>query len=479
MPPSAGNWQSLDLETDPVRGDPSQVREVATRLLREAQLADQLANELTSIAAGSGDLQMEGDYASGFRNVLERLPAGSASLSEAYLECGRALSAYADTLEQAKARSAAALSRGIEAADRYRMALQQLEYLEGIPDPSVQAEAAQIRSYARQAEEERQLSREAALFAGQIDEKAESQCAQAIRSAAPEKIVHTPVELRPQLSIEQRKKILAEQIWRANNDQTWFSKYYRSDGHRLDVTAKYKGVELPILAKGRDGRWIPKNDLPSGPPAIRLNPSALNRSSVSPKHIAHLDKVAKNRRVAIDLSNREREFKKNPTAKAKRDLNNAKQAYLKQLGDRPNNSSIHEQLGEDATTYHVIPEKFPGAKLVALPKTSNGANMFDKLYRLDDGSYLIAEAKAPTSDLLWRKGAGPVQNLMVQQGTREYIQTIIAEMRYRASRSPEDGRLAMELAKALNERKLYYVLVRANENTGSYAGAILEHFKIY
>lgn len=207
MPSSTGNWQSLDLEDDPVRGDPSQVREVATRLLREAQLGDQLANELTSIAAGSGDLQMEGDYAPGFHNVLERLPAGSASLSEAYLECGRALSAYADTLEQTKARSAAALSEGTQADEQYQMVLRQFytvsqaipspggvwrglneqsaAYLSQNQDPAVQAQAIRLGSFGRQAEEERQNARNAAMSAGQMNEEAEARCAQAIQAASP------------------------------------------------------------------------------------------------------------------------------------------------------------------------------------------------------------------------------------------------------------------------------------------------------
>ncbi|MDI9889347.1 hypothetical protein QMZ92_34800 [Streptomyces sp. HNM0645] len=64
------------------------------------------------------------------------------------------------------------------------------------------------------------------------------------------------------------------------------------------------------------------------------------------------------------------------------------------------------------------------------------------------------------------------------QGTKEYVQTIIAQMQSRAGRSPADGRIALELLKAMKAKKLQYVLVKANENTGSYAGAVLEHFKI-
>ncbi|MEV6963108.1 hypothetical protein AB0M97_28895, partial [Streptomyces sp. NPDC051207] len=281
------------------------------------------------------------------------------------------------------------------------------------------------------------------------------------------------------LTPEQRKQILEEQIWRANNDPDWFKQYYRSDGHRLDVKVKENGVELPVLAKDRNGNWVSRHSLPSGPSEIRLNPTTLDRGSVAAQHIDHLDQVAKDRRVAVDLTNAERAFEKNPSAATQQALENAQEAYSKQCGDAPNNSSLSERLGEDAAEYHVIPEKFPNAELIELPKTPNGANMFDQLYRLEDGSYLVVEAKAPKSDLLWRQGAGDASGMMVKQGTKEYVQTIIAEMQSRATRSPKDGAMALELMKALKQEKLQYVMVKAGENTGSYAGATLEHFKIY
>jgi hypothetical protein len=280
------------------------------------------------------------------------------------------------------------------------------------------------------------------------------------------------------LTPEQRKQILDEQIWKANNDKNWFEKYYRSDGHRLDVKATENGVELPVLAKDANGKWVSKHDLPSGTSEVRLNPEALHRNSVRAEHIDHLDQVAKDRRVSVDLSSAERAFKDHPDVDAaQRALGDAQEAYSRQLGDQPNNSSIAERLGEDAARFHVVPKHFPEAEWIPLPKTSNGANMFDQLYKLGDG-YLIVEAKAPKGDLLWRQGAGPARGIMVKQGTREYVQTIIEEMQQRAGRSPRDGLLALRLLDALENHKLQYVMVKASENPGSYAGATLEHFKI-
>ncbi len=103
--------------------------------------------------------------------------------------------------------------------------------------------------------------------------------------------------------------------------------------------------------------------------------------------------------------------------------------------------------------------------------------MFDQVYKLgDDGSYLIVEAKAPSADLGWRKGAGPYEGMLVKQGTKEYLFTILEKM---WARGGQDAKIANALEEALESRKLQYVLVKAQDNTGSYTGAVLEHFKIY
>ncbi|WP_326817533.1 hypothetical protein OIE61_22525 [Streptomyces sp. NBC_01762] len=290
-----------------------------------------------------------------------------------------------------------------------------------------------------------------------------------------------------ELTPAERKQIQDEHIRKANDpDRTWFEKYYDSRGHRLDKSTKESGVELPILAKDSNGNWISKYDLPHGPSEIRFDETPLKRESASPGALAHLDDVAKSRKVSMDLTHAEKTFEKNPSAAAQEALDQAQEAYAKQLGETPNNSSISERLGEDAAAYHVVPEKFPDAQHVPLPKTPNGANMFDQLYKRGDGSYLIVEAKAPSARLDWRQGGGAADGMMVKQGTKEYVQTIIAEMQSRSTQSVTDsagrtvtnGQLALELMKALDSQKLEYVLVKANDSTGTYAGAMLEHFKI-
>jgi ribosome biogenesis GTPase A len=66
----------------------------------------------------------------------------------------------------------------------------------------------------------------------------------------------------------------------------------------------------------------------------------------------------------------------------------------------------------------------------------------------------------------------------VSQGTIEYFNDILREMRTRGRDNPNELRLANELKKALKAGKLDYVLVKGNPNTGKYAGYTMQKFDI-
>lgn len=284
-----------------------------------------------------------------------------------------------------------------------------------------------------------------------------------------------------ELTAAERKKLQDKHVWLANNDPEWRDKYYRaSDGHRWDKTVKVDGVELPILKKGPNGGFVAKYDLPHGPSEVKHGRTPLKPDSADPAHLPKLNEAAKNSRVSVDLTNAEREFKENPSIENKDVLEAAQKAYRDQLGDVPNNSKHSEKLGEKASRYHVIPELFKdrNPEWVRLPKTPNGANMLDDLYKLgNDGHYLVVEQKGPKANLNPpRLGAGLAANMMVKQGTKPYLQTIFHEMWKRGGR---DRQLADALFDALEDGKLEYVLVKGKESGGSYDGAVLEHFKVY
>lgn len=276
-------------------------------------------------------------------------------------------------------------------------------------------------------------------------------------------------------AVDHHKHIQDEMVWKANNDPVWYSGNYISDGRRRSEATTENGVTLPQLARDNENHWISKSKLPSAPGA-KLSPAkSVGPESVSDgKRSGFLDKVADHRKTSVDLTNAERKFQKDQTAANGQSRDKALQHYRKELGIKPNNSSIPERLGESAARYHIIPAEFEGARWISLPKTPNGADMFDQLYRLKDGKLLIVEAKAPSSGLGWRQGKGAHKNKMVQQGTREYVETIIEAMKERAAKSPRDGKLAQSLQDALDHGKLRYVLVKAKDGGSSYAGGTLQ-----
>jgi hypothetical protein len=129
-------------------------------------------------------------------------------------------------------------------------------------------------------------------------------------------------------------------------------------------------------------------------------------------------------------------------------------------------------------------------KAIDLPKTPNGANMFDAAFELRGNGRLVVEAKAPSGQLDWRHGKsdpeapsragsgddGGAQGMRVKQGTRVYLRTIFAEMTARGGR---DAEIAADLRQALKEGRLEYVLVKARDDVnGSYAGVDVESFKV-
>ncbi|MEU7100934.1 hypothetical protein AB0A66_21765 [Streptomyces longwoodensis] len=291
------------------------------------------------------------------------------------------------------------------------------------------------------------------------------------------------------ISAEERARIQQEHVWKANNDPDWFREHYNDIGRRRSAERIVDDVTLPQLTKDANGNWIASHDLPHGPSETRFNPSHLGPETAPGHSRPHLDEAARNRRLSVDLLNAENKFEKTPSPENAEALQKAQAAYDKHLAGVPNNSKLSEQLGEAAARHHVIPKEFPNAEYVDLPKTPNGANMFDDLYKLgDDGEYLIVEEKAPAGDLDWRHGKadpdplnpaahdGGAQGMRVKQGTRPYIRTILAEMTKRGGR---DAEIAADLRAALREGKLKYVLVKASDNSGySYAGATIEHLKI-
>lgn len=200
------DWYVLDLPGDPVPGDPAGTRDLANRLLREAELAESNTSRLRAVAAGEGDLRMAGDYAPKFRQVLGELPDELTKLSRAYRGAGEALSAFAGSLEDTRTRAAGALRKGTDAYHTYQGAVREVRALlppdrqyavsSGLSlnqhtidaatvglDEGVRQQIRVAVQRARYAEDDRDRARKLAQDAARLRGEAETQTVQRIHDA--------------------------------------------------------------------------------------------------------------------------------------------------------------------------------------------------------------------------------------------------------------------------------------------------------
>ncbi|MFJ9039063.1 hypothetical protein ACIRF8_21015 [Streptomyces sp. NPDC102406] len=275
---------------------------------------------------------------------------------------------------------------------------------------------------------------------------------------------------------EEQRAVTEEQVKKANEDPVWRLEHYYEDGRRRSIYGKDEnGDYLPQLKERPGGGWIAADDAPMGPPErYRLGTVKLDPASVAPVYRGDLDDIARLHHAHSELNSAEKAFDTNPGPDTAHALHEAKKAF----GEHPRNSRIGEELGEKSAALHAVPEIFPEAKLIELPKTPTGAHQFDQLYRLDhDQGLLIVEAKAPDGKLGWRWGEATDAGRKVKQGTVEYVKTIAELMEARGGKEAE---IAAEIKRALRRKQgLQYILVQTAHHTGTYPGADVKYFKIF
>ncbi|MGP3926321.1 DUF6531 domain-containing protein [Streptomyces sp. 8N616] len=109
------DWHVLDLESDPVPGDPDRVKGLARRL---HDFADDVGDALRQIKGMAGDdalLRWAGKSADAFTAEFEDVPKNLRKLKKSYDMAGDALAAYWPELEKAQDDSRRALEKGREA----------------------------------------------------------------------------------------------------------------------------------------------------------------------------------------------------------------------------------------------------------------------------------------------------------------------------------------------------------------------------
>ncbi|MDT0570911.1 hypothetical protein RM704_26205 [Streptomyces sp. DSM 3412] len=283
------------------------------------------------------------------------------------------------------------------------------------------------------------------------------------------------------------RAVMQRHVDLANSDPRWFKDHYRSNGYRRSASAEVFGQRLPILVRdpADPTKWMSKSDLPPAIQARYMDPNphrAGVRTSVESGVLKRLDEWAASRRDAIvadkaaenTLTAAEKEYLKHRTAEAEAAMDAAEAAHSPLHGDMLKQSEL---FGERVAEHHAIPERYPGARRV-----DNGAfgnNRFDQIYEKPGGGYVVVEAKGSTTAKIGERTSHLGNR--VQQGTREYFETILKEMDKRADRAKDhaEADLASKLRIALAIGKVDYVLVKADATPGGkYAGYEMQQFDI-
>ncbi|WP_406401072.1 hypothetical protein [Streptomyces uncialis] len=277
----------------------------------------------------------------------------------------------------------------------------------------------------------------------------------------------------------ERQAIMDHQVARANDpSDTYFKDFYQKNGYRKDAEAPDEfGLVPPQLLKGPNG-WFPADRVPHALPPSYLDSAPVERGAqhATPEARAQLNDLARERRQAIADDRVPHQNHTDASRALKRDSENVilKEELLRaqeaHRGPHARLTDASEAYGEGIARHHAIPERYPGAAEQKLHGPKSGNHQFDQVYKQGD-RYIVVEAKSHVDTAL---GSRRIDNVRHPQGSRKYFTDILREMQERSG----DKALAKELAAALKEGRVDYVLVKGLDNNGSYAGYAMREFDI-
>ncbi|MFH8516764.1 hypothetical protein ACH4CE_16910 [Streptomyces gelaticus] len=287
-----------------------------------------------------------------------------------------------------------------------------------------------------------------------------------------------PYGPRDSLTREQIEEI---QVHRANEEPGYFERYYRKDGTRIRVERHdASGFAPPQLTRLLDSDpWIRAKDAPSPPTPHYLDEGYISVKAdtlTSKVRSKILEEAAKKRYFAIQWDNLVTEWKAEATKAHETHgtfesaglLGEAKGTYKEshtQMGHAA------EEFGETVAEYHYMAEQHPGFQKEELLGPKSGNDQFDQVWTHEDGRVVVIEAKSSTTTELGRRTLP--NGKQVSQGSREYFLDIIEKMKERGEYETVEA-----LEKAIEHRKLEYVVVKGTKNTGTYNGYHYRRFDI-
>ncbi|WP_235006305.1 hypothetical protein [Nocardiopsis sp. JB363] len=310
--------------------------------------------------------------------------------------------------------------------------------------------------------------------------------------------------------------------------------FYNVNGDRFRVDISVNGQSIPILVRGDvSSPWIPRNDLPEPDPP-RYHPGSIGRTrdGVEVVVLQKLDSLAKMRKLTLSVYKRvdgqvqelKKKFDKDKSDSSSRELDRAREErrpigrLRKIVTEAFGENSAEQAVKENFTGKNILLEEVrrdEDGKIVKDEKgkpivdkierrlpglaedepgspnpiptsenaPKNGNDQFDQIWRTDDGGFIIVEAKGSLETSLGERtikvGDGENELKRVSQGSREYFDDILREMK---SRGGEERVLALKIEEVMLEDpgKIHYAEARGNPgSSGDYQGNSMKLFNIF
>ncbi|MCY9787764.1 hypothetical protein KIK06_28190 [Nocardiopsis sp. EMB25] len=296
--------------------------------------------------------------------------------------------------------------------------------------------------------------------------------------------------------------------------------YYRpTDGNKWRADSMIGEWVMPIIKLDPNtGKWYSTQTLPSAPNpkyiGARIDGTAktlpqkvkryLNRLSAA-RDSFNTSSLKREKLLTARkkfFANREPGSENNLVANAESEYSEAQARRTKaaeRYGEGAARRAVEENFnGRTKVEYRevvngkVVKKKLTLPKIVPDPETGgpikpasaapgSGSDQFDQIWRAEDAdgneSFVVVEAKSRADTRLGERELeeNGVVTKKVKQGTREYFESILEEMRLRGG---EEKKLAREIRRALRNDRVHYVVARGNPDGNMHGGHSMRMFNI-
>ncbi|MEV2277782.1 hypothetical protein AB0I72_19565 [Nocardiopsis sp. NPDC049922] len=285
-----------------------------------------------------------------------------------------------------------------------------------------------------------------------------------------------------------------------------FNEFYDRSGSRRSIGIQISGHTIPqITSPTGSPPWFLKDSIapPDRPDYLTEGDKITVRADPDDPSVSHLHDLANERREAIEADRAAEQIlrdRRDRYPEGHQEIIDAENDHSpkharmttasEDFGEALAEAATREQFdGQHTVTLNdgtevELPRLSEDAPVVHSTRPTNGNHQFDQIWRTEDGGIVIVEAKSSTGTALGERTVSDANGDLrrVSQGSREYLEDVLVEMRGRGRRDAnlDDNELTLadEIQDALDNDKLYYVEVKGIPDGNRYGGYTFGLFDI-